>query len=268
MRFIYPLMLASSSLLLTACDLDSDLDVDEDYQHIRVYKDDQKLACQPESAISLAEDALKLANQEIEIHCSQKGNDGFAYPESCGSDTGSINIYTIHQGDLEKAQSAGFERLKHLPQAQFNPRCELQVIPDGYKYKLIRQVKLQIDKWNNTGLEDYQFNYQRSFLDCPNVTAPPEVRITVEQNQITEVYDLENQTFINDLSEYSTVDELLETFKLQLWMTPKAAGLNPNDAYQLPHYNSFGVPLDYYFDQGSNQCDAPVTHVSNFVDLS
>lgn len=268
MRFIYPFMLASSGLLLTACDLDSDLEANEDYQHIRVYKDDQQLACQPDTAISLADDALKLANQNVEIHCSQKANDGFAYPESCGSDTGSINLYTIHKGDLEKAQSAGFEPLKNLPDAQFNPSCELQVIPDDYKYQLIHQVKVQIDKWNSFDSQDYQFNYQQSFADCPNVTAPPEVRITVEQNQITEVYDLDNQTYINDLSEYSTISELLETFKLQLWMSPKAAGLSPSDAYQYPDYNSFGVPLNYYYDQGTNQCDAPVTQISNYMDLS
>lgn len=268
MRFIYPFMLVSSSLLLTACNLDSDHEIDEDYQHIRVFKDDQKLACQPQSATTLAEDALLLAQQNIEIHCSQKANDGFAYPESCGSDTGSINVYTIHKGDLAAAQSKGFEPLHKLPSAQFNPRCELQVIPDNYKYKLIHQTKHQIDQWKSTEIEDYQFNFQQSFSDCPNIVAPPEVRITVEQNQIIEVYDLENQVFINDLSNYSTIDELLENFKLQLWMTPKSAGLNPIEAYHLPVFSSLGVPLNYYYDQGTKQCDAPVTNIRNFVDLS
>ncbi|GEM_PF-2902544 len=262
------LTILCSAFSLVACDLDNDLKIDEDLQHIRVYQDDQKLACQPETAISLSASALKLAQENIEIHCSQKADDGLAYPESCGSDTGSINVFTIHKGDLSIAKSLGFETLKTLPQAQFNPQCEYQVISDNYKYHLIHQLKAQIAVWQQADIANYQFNFRRSYIDCPNITAPPEVRITVSDNNITEIYDLDNQVYLDDLTNYSPLSQLLESFKLQLWMTPFYAGRSATQDYELPEYNEFGIPIEYFYDQGSNQCDAVFIHISEFIDLT
>ncbi|MCU4675818.1 DUF6174 domain-containing protein [Catenovulum sp. 2E275] len=261
-------LIAASGFILTACDLDSDLKIDQDYQHIRVYQDDQQLSCQPDTAISLAQSALSLAQENIEIHCSQKAHDGFAYPESCGSDTGSINVFTIHKGDLATAESLGFAPLNTLPQAQFNPNCEYQVIPDDYKYALIHQVKANINTWESLSATDYQFNYQQSFTDCPSLVASPKVRITVSDDAIVEVYDLDNQTYLNNLTDYSTIPELLNQFKLQLWMTPLYAGRTAEQNYQLAEYDENGVPLNYFYDQGTNECDAVSVNVSDFINLA
>ncbi|WP_143870281.1 DUF6174 domain-containing protein [Catenovulum sediminis] len=256
------------SVVLVGCDDDIEFEIPEAEKHIRVYQDDQMLACDPASAIALSTSAQLLAENSIEIHCSQKGYDGFSYPESCGSDTGSINVFTIHKGDLNEAETLGFAPLSDLPEAVVDRHCEYKVISDHKKFHLLADVKAAIEDWQDTDTQDYEFEFQQSFVDCPNVAAPPKVRVTVENEVITQVYDLDNQQFLNNLDDYQTISALLEAFKLQIWMTPRKAALSASELDKLPEYSEQGVPLSYYYDQGSAACDAPNTQLSNFVDLS
>ncbi|EWH08565.1 hypothetical protein DS2_16854 [Catenovulum agarivorans DS-2] len=254
--------------VLTGCDDDLDYHVDEDQHHVRVFIDDQALSCQPESAIPLTQSALTLAEKSIEMHCSQKGHDGFSYTESCGSDTGSINIFTIHMGDLAEAENLGFSRVAELDNPQLDKLCEYKVISDHKKYHLLDQVKDAIDAWETLDSDHYEFKFDQNFADCPNVAAPPTMRITVEDDVITQVYNMDTQAFVNDISGFNTVSELLDAFKLQIWMSPKSAGLSSAEPYKMPEYNDNGVPLSYYYDQGTTACDAPNIVLSDFTDLS
>ncbi|WP_016955762.1 DUF6174 domain-containing protein [Catenovulum agarivorans] len=253
---------------LAGCDNDFDYHIDEDQHHVRVYIDDEQLACDSSSAMSLAQSAFVLAEQDIEMHCSQKGHDGFSYTESCGSDTGSINIFTIHMGDLAEAENLGFARLATLDNPQFDDMCEYKVISDHKKYHLLDQVKDAINVWEALDSDHYEFKFDQSFADCPNVTAPPTMRITVEDDVITQVYNMDTQEFVNDISGFKTVSELLAEFKLQIWMSAKSAGLSSSEPYKMPSYSDDGVPLSYYFDQGTNVCDAPNTSITDFTNLA
>ncbi|MFT7009935.1 hypothetical protein [Paraglaciecola sp. MB-3u-78] len=96
-------------LSLTACN-DNKFDW-EGEQHVRVYQDDQAISCDNTGAVSVKTHGKLLIDEDIQLHCSQKGDDGFIYTDSCGSATGSINIFTIHNKDLDTAESLGFSRL-------------------------------------------------------------------------------------------------------------------------------------------------------------
>lgn len=108
---------------LAACDDDLVNDLDSE-QYVNVYQDDQALSCSTAGRISVEAHSKLLIDENIEIHCSQKGYDGFAYTLSCGSETGTINIFTINDKDLSEAESLGFSSLSNLPDALFIDSCD------------------------------------------------------------------------------------------------------------------------------------------------
>ena len=256
--------LASLTTILSACD--SDIKIDERYSHVRVYQDDLALACDNSSAVSVKSHGLALINEAIEIHCSQKGHDGLAYPEACGSDTSSINIYTIHYGDLATAENLGFSRLANLPDAQFDEQCEYQVISDHRKYHLLEQLVFQSTKWQDIGASEYSFDFNYNYSDCPTFAPVPTVKITVNDDNVISAYDLDNEVFLTDLSGYLTIDELYDELATLLQLTPFNAGLNASEPMKLPSFNELGVPSSYFIDSGSDECDA-INYVIDNVEV-
>lgn len=119
----YKIVIGLICLGLTACDDDLADDLDRE-QYVNVYQDDQALSCSTAGRVSVETHGKLLSDKNIEIHCSQKGYDGFAYTQSCGSETGSINIFTINDKDVSEAESLGFSNLSNLPDAQFDDLCD------------------------------------------------------------------------------------------------------------------------------------------------
>lgn len=241
-------------LSLTACD-ENLIDLSGEH-HVRVYQDDLAPACDDVGTISVQTHGKLLVDENIELHCSQKGHDGMSYTESCGSETGSINIFTIHDKDLSKAESLGFSRLSSLPDAQFDDRCEQKVISDTRKDALISQLDEQYVIWLANKTPNYQFQFHMSFSDCPTFAPTPTVTITVNDDVITTVYDIDNQTFLTDISDYMTIDDLYKEIDLQLKLTVIGAGLNSNEPLASPMFSSMGLPEQYFIDAGGEECDA------------
>ncbi len=248
---------------LSACD-DEHFDWQGEH-HVRVYQDDLAPACDNSGAISIKTHGKLLIDENIELHCSQKGHDGFAYTESCGSETGSINIFTIHDKDLATAESLGFSRLSTLPDAQFDDRCEYKVISDFRKYHLLDQLNAGYAKWQDNKPASYQFQFNQSFSDCPTFAPTPVVTITVNDDQITTVYDEDAETFLTNISDYQTIDQLYDELEVQLKLTPNEAGLSAAQPLSTPTFNTMGIPEQYFINPGTDECDAANYSLSNLI---
>lgn len=247
-------------LCLSACNNDF-IDLKDD-RHMRVYQDDKAVACN-NAGITVKAHGKLLIDENIELHCSQKGNDGMSYTESCGSNTGSINIFTIHAKDLYKAESLGFSQLAALPDAQLDKQCEFKVISDVRKYGLINQLNDEYDRWQSNKTTTYAFQFHLNYADCPTFAPTPTVKITVSNNVIDTVYDIGNEVFLTNLDSYMTIDEIFDEFKLQLELTPIEAGLSSSEPKAAPKFSTVGVPEHYFYDAGSNTCDAANYTLSN-----
>ncbi|MGJ8682567.1 DUF6174 domain-containing protein [Paraglaciecola sp.] len=232
--------------------------------HVRVYQDDQALGCDA-AGISVETHGKLLIDEGIELHCSQKGHDGMAYDESCNSETGSINIFTIHDKDLAEAESLGFSRLSTLPDAQFDDLCEYNVISDQRKYALIHQLNHEHDTWLANKTTNYQFQFNQSFSDCPTFAPTPVVTITVNDDQVSTVYDVDAETFLTNISDYQTIDQLYDKLEVQLKLTPTEAGLSAAQPHASPTFNTMGMPEQYFVNSGAEECDAANYTLSNLV---
>ncbi|MBL4629624.1 MAG: hypothetical protein JKY14_00125, partial [Paraglaciecola sp.] len=241
-------------LSLTACD-DIIINLDGE-RHVRVYQDDLAPACDSSGAISVKTHGKLLIDENVELHCSQKGHDGYSYTESCNSETDSINIFTIHDKDLAKAESLGFSRLSTLPDAQFDAQCESKVMSDARKYSLINQLDEQYSIWKANKTPNYQFQFNLNFSDCPTFAPTPPVTITVSDDAINTVYDINNDTFLTNISDYMTIDELFSELNLQLNLTAISAGLNATEPLASPIFSNMGIPQQYFINAGGKECDA------------
>jgi hypothetical protein len=241
-------------LSLTACN-NNIIDL-EGEQHVRVYQDDQAISCENNGAIPVKTHGKLLIDENIELHCSQKGNNGFTYTQSCGSETGSINIFSIHDKDLGTAESLGFSQLSTLPDAQFDTQCEYKVISDEKKHALIHQLDDQYTLWQANKTANYQFQFNMSFSDCPTFAPTPVVTISVINDAINTVYDINEETFLTNINEYITIDELYRELDLQLKLMPIEAGLSASEPLPLPIFSAMGIPQQYFINAGSEECDA------------
>ena len=241
-------------LCLTACN-DNIIDFDGE-QHVRVYQDDQGISCSDTGAVSVKTHGKLLVDENIELHCSQKGHDGMAYTESCGSETGSINIFTIHDKDLGDAESLGFSQLSTIPDAQFDAQCEYKVISDTRKYGLVKQLNDQYAIWQAKKTPHYQFQFNMDFSDCPTFVPTPTVTIIVNHDTINTVYDINNETFLTNISDYMIIDEVFSELNLQLKLTPLEAGLNAGEPLVSPVFSNMGMPEQYFINAGGEECDA------------
>ncbi|MEP1448256.1 MAG: hypothetical protein ABJK37_19285 [Paraglaciecola sp.] len=224
--------------------------------HVRVFQDDQAISCEDSSAISVKTHGKLLIDEDIELHCAQKGSDGMNYIQSCGAQTGSINIFTIHFKDLSSAESLGFSRLSTLPDAQFDEHCEYDVISDSKKNGLLNQLDEQSTIWQANKTASYQFRFHMNFSDCPTFAPTPTVTIKVVDDAINSVYDLDNDTFLSNIADYHTLDELFTDLQLRLKLMPVAAGLSSGEPTKLPTFNDSGMFEQYFIDAGTEACDA------------
>jgi hypothetical protein len=264
MRKNSKIMISLVCLGLTACNDEIHYHL-EGEQHVRVYQDDLAPACDDVGTISVQTHGKLLIDENIELHCSQKGHDGMSYTESCGSETGSINIFTIHDKDLSKAESLGFSRLSTLPDAQFDDQCEYKVISDPKKYALLHQLNDQYAIWQASKTPNYQFQFHLSFSDCPTFAPTPTVTITVNDDVINTVYDIDNQDFLPNIEEYMTIDELYSQLNLQLKLTPLEAGLHVGEPNKSPIFSALGMPEQYFLNAGNDECDAANYTISDLV---
>jgi len=59
----------------------------------------------------------------IDVICSQVMHDGLARDELCGSRSGSINVFEVHNSNLPDAENLGFSAIDVLNQYQ-DEECE------------------------------------------------------------------------------------------------------------------------------------------------
>lgn len=95
---------------------------DESKSTVKVFQSDAAIQCESEG-ISTEDMQKVLAAGNIKVHCAQKGNNGMMQTTMCGSPTGSINVYTIPESQLEQAQMLGFVPVSTLPDYQ-DVACE------------------------------------------------------------------------------------------------------------------------------------------------
>ncbi len=84
---------------------------EENLGSLFVGKSDGSLQCGMREGVPLKEMAKKEL-PGVQILSSEKKNDGLMRIQSCGADTGMLNIYEIRHQDLRKAQKAGFTVMK------------------------------------------------------------------------------------------------------------------------------------------------------------
>ena len=83
----------------------------QDLGSIKVSKSDGSLQCGERVGLPL-EAMAKEQLPGVKVLSSEKLNDGLMRIQSCGADTGMINVYEIRHQDLRKAQKAGFTIFK------------------------------------------------------------------------------------------------------------------------------------------------------------
>ena len=83
----------------------------ENLGSIRVAKADGSLQCGMKAGMSL-KDMAKEQLPGVKILSAETKNDGLMRIQSCGAQTGMVNIYEIRHQDLIKAQKAGFTVFK------------------------------------------------------------------------------------------------------------------------------------------------------------
>ena len=83
----------------------------ENLGSIVVGKADGSLQCEMKTGLSLEEMAEKQLNG-IKIISSRKAHDGLVRIQTCGVETGMLNLYEIQHQDLSQAQKSGFTVIK------------------------------------------------------------------------------------------------------------------------------------------------------------
>ena len=78
-------------------------------EKVQIYKPDGSLQCGMGKAIS--SQVMEAQLQGIKVYERKSTSDGMMHMALCGSATGQINVYTIDQADLSKAESLGFKKL-------------------------------------------------------------------------------------------------------------------------------------------------------------
>jgi len=88
--------------------IESELNSIQQNEFVQVYKSDGTKQCQS-TAISLKSMSQVLVSSGIDILCSHKDDDSLIHPNSCGSPSGSINVFKINTVNLADVISMGFK---------------------------------------------------------------------------------------------------------------------------------------------------------------
>ena len=87
-----------------------------------VFKDAMKKQCFGDGiALDKMEKTLNIAG--IEVFCAERHKDGMVYPQVCGNDEGTVNVFSIAESDLESAKTLGFSPINNLTQANITSAC-------------------------------------------------------------------------------------------------------------------------------------------------
>ena len=119
-------ILAALVFGLTACSATSnttnDLVSEDAVTFVNVYKDANKKQCFSQG-MALNVMIKELTENGIAVNCSARKNDGLMYPQACGQNEGTINVYQISSSDFEKAQLLGFKDVKEIKSADIKLKC-------------------------------------------------------------------------------------------------------------------------------------------------
>ncbi len=119
-------LLVLSALVLVACEAVSNGDTgnkNERVTYINVFKDANKKQCFSEG-ISLQQMETELASANINVRCSQRSNDGLMYPQACGQDEGTINVFQIASDDALRAGELGYKNVAEITSANIILECK------------------------------------------------------------------------------------------------------------------------------------------------
>lgn len=117
-------MLIATGLLITACtSIDSSNDIQPlSNERVTIYKDAVKKQCFGDG-IALETMSSTLSISGVTVFCAERHNDGMVYPQVCGNDEGTINVFSISKSDLETAKTLGFKEVSELKSAQIKTSC-------------------------------------------------------------------------------------------------------------------------------------------------
>lgn len=111
MKPIFSAALCAGILSLTACAHSDGLNkpaTEPSEKRVRIYKSDGSRQCE---GGGISPEAMKSQLQGIRVYAAEKQTlHGMIFPSVCGGQTGSINVYTIAEQDLPKAEKRGFVR--------------------------------------------------------------------------------------------------------------------------------------------------------------
>ncbi len=111
---------------LAACSATSnttnDLVSEQAVSFVNVYKDANKKQCFSQG-MALNVMVKELTENGIVVNCSARKNDGLMYPQACGQNEGTINVYQISSSDFDKAQLLGFKDVKEIKSADIKLKC-------------------------------------------------------------------------------------------------------------------------------------------------
>lgn len=87
-----------------------------------IYKDAMKKQCFGDG-VSLETMTKTLNTVGINVYCAERHKDGMVYPQVCGNDEGTVNVFSIAQSDLKTAKTLGFQELSNLTEATIKSDC-------------------------------------------------------------------------------------------------------------------------------------------------
>ncbi|MUH73229.1 DUF6174 domain-containing protein [Psychrosphaera haliotis] len=121
---------------------------------------------------------------------------------------------------------------------------------------LLSVIEMNQKIWMSSGIESYTFTYQNLPNDCPTADALPAVEITVEDNSITKVYEIDSGNNLPlENNNYPTILALFEQMKSAI-----------NSIEGEPSFDSrLGYPTKYSTDKSSADCDGYTISVYSFI---
>ncbi len=120
---------------------------------------------------------------------------------------------------------------------------------DNYS-PLIEELEENREIWRSQSLETYQYIYQQRFFCTPPSNTP--LKVSVKNDKITEVVNLNNNQLITDLTFPKTIEELFEIIE---------QAIQKNADEILINYDaSFGYPTRVAIDYQKILADEEVTY--------
>ena len=91
-------------------------------ERVTIYKDAMKKQCFADG-ISLDTMKSTLSISGVTVFCAERHNDGLVYPQVCGNDEGTLNVFEISKSDLDTAKTLGFGLVSELKSARIKTKC-------------------------------------------------------------------------------------------------------------------------------------------------